>query len=369
MPADDPLWQRVPTVLRFDGAALGLGIRIDTNSPAVIALAEHAFGRFERPEGGRLNLHIEVVAANGLDAGDGFDAVERPDAADVAGAEDGAGAELAENARDANSPSSNIASPSPSLFHRERGSLYTAGDDRGSLVVADLAGGRAAAFVMPSTLPEVLRTVLLESPVWRFAAWRGLVALHAAAIVVDGVTLVLRGLGGSGKSTLAYAGARAGHRLLAEEVTWYDPTGPEPLLRGAPWTVHLEPDAPALFPELVGQPLVKQASGKRKLAVDIPLSTGARCAERAPLGPIVFLDRSAGESGWVRIEEADARRRFDAELLAAERTQHLAGLEAARDALIGRGAFVLRFDGPAGALAGLEGVARDWHASLQGIVS
>jgi hypothetical protein len=364
-PTDDPLWQRVPTPLHFDGAALGLGIHIDTNSPAIIALAKDAFGRFERPEGGRVDLHMEVVAASGLDAVDEVAATDAAGAEVAGDAEDVEDVEIVDDGSAVGeNPPPSTASPSPSLFHRERGSLYTAGDDRGSVVVADLAGGRAAAFVTPATPPEIVRTVLLESPVWRFAAWRGLVALHAAAIVVDGVTLVLRGLGGSGKSTLAYAAARAGHRLLAEEVTWFDPTiGPAPLLRGAPWTVHLEPDALALFPEIAGQPLVRQASGKRKLAADVAGATGNCCVERAPLGPIVFLDRSAGETGWARIEDADARRRFDAGLLAAERTQRPAGLEAARDALIGRGAFVLRFDGPAGALAGLEAIRQFYTSS------
>jgi len=323
----DPLGQHVPLPYRFDGGALGVGLRVETNDPAMLALAETAFGRFGRPENGQIDIKIEIVAQ----------------------------------------VSSGLPLDAPSaLLHRERGTLYGAADERGSVVVADLEAGRAAAFVAGETPPEVVRTVLLESPVWRMAAWRGLVALHAAAVVVRGRTLVLRGSGGSGKSTLVYAAARAGHAVLAEEVTWFDPTGPALALRGAPWTVSMEADARRLFPELADHPETARAGGRPKLAVDVGQATGAPCVECAALGPMVFLERAsrdapfgrgASGAGWTRLGAEEARSRFEAALLPAERTQRRDRLDGARDALVAAGAFVLRFEGPAAAIAALEGLA------------
>lgn len=316
----DPLWQRVPAPLRFEGTALGLGLRIDTNAPHVLDLAVEAFGRFARSdhEGDRpTDIAIEALVGPG-------DVDAAPPSSDPGSVVD--------------APPSRPAAPR--LFHRERGPLYTAGDDHGSVVVADLAGGRAAAFIAPATPPEIVRTVLLESPVWRIAAWRGLVALHAAAVVVDGRTVILRGLGGAGKSSLTYAAARAGHTVLAEEVVWFDPTGPEPVLRGAPWTLHLEPEAAALFPELRDRETVRRSAGSPKIAIDIERDIGGTCVEVAPLGPIVFVDRSPistlTESS--RLPVAPALERFESSLLAAELTQERGRIDAARDALFAYGA-------------------------------
>ena len=321
----DPLWQRVPVPLRFEGGALGLGLRIDTNSPALLDLATRAFGRFARPASGRIDFRMDVVIGGNRDMDES----------------------------NGDYPADRIGRGVP-VFHRERGSLYTAGDSHGSVVVADLSAGRAAAFVEAATRPEVIRTVLIESPVWRFAAYRGLVALHAAAVVIAGRTVVLRGAGGSGKSTLAYAAARSGHGLLAEEVTWFDPTGPTPTLRGAPWTVHLESDSVALFPEVADIAVTTRAGGPPKLAVDVAALSGNRCVEQASLGPIVFLEhRAGGAAPWNRLAALEAGARFDAGLLDAERTQRPDRLASARDVLVGHGAFNLRFSEPASALVAL----------------
>jgi hypothetical protein len=313
----DPLWQHVLLPYRGSWGALGLGLRLCTNDPSVLAMADASFGPFARPPDDRVDLRFHVV--RGPD-GDRLHAGE-------------------------------LITP----FHRERGHLYCAGDGR-SVVVADLATGQASAFITPGTPPPVARSVLLESPVWRLAAFRGLVALHAATVVIGDVTFVLRGPAGAGKSTLAYAAARAGHALVAEEVTWYDPGTGDPCLRGAPWQLHLEPEAVALFPELTGRLAVPAASGP-KLDVETAAIPGAAWAELAPPGPMVLLRPAAGPTELGPLDPDKARAAFEATALPGERSQRADRLAGARDRLIGHGAFGLRPGRPDEAIAALERLA------------
>lgn len=328
-PTHDPLWQQIPLPYERPLGALGFELRLATNSPELAALAEASFGRFARREDGRIDFDFEVVVGPaGGPAGDG-----RP----------------------------------TEQFHRERGYLYCAGDGR-SVVVADLAAGHATAFLAASSAPEVVRGVLLESPVWRFAAYRGLVALHAATVVIDRVSFVLRGPAGAGKSTLAYAALRAGHTLVAEEVTWYDPTGAQPALRGAPWRLHLESDAARIWPQLTpgpsagaattGTSTIGVSTAGAKLVIDVDREPNARWSELAPPGPLVFVGHNAEPTHLAPLTPDAARTRFAATALVGEHTQRPERLEAARDALIAHGAFALGIDRPDEGIAALEGLAR-----------
>jgi hypothetical protein len=61
---------------------------------------------------------------------------------------------------------------------------------------------------------------------------RGYVAVHAAAVDVDGSALLLAAPGRFGKTTLAAAFARQGYRLLAEDTTCYRPSSDPSVLPG-----------------------------------------------------------------------------------------------------------------------------------------
>lgn len=341
----------------LDAGAIGLRVRVATNDAGVLALARAAFGRFARPAGAA-DLVIDALVGAGAEA-EGA-AVGDGGATAQAGRVGGAGAAAGDG--DVRRSARETTPPAPRLFHRERGALYTAGDAAGSVVVADLATGRAAAFIQPDTPPAVVRTVLLESPIWRMAAWRGRVAIHAAAVVVNGTTFVLRGAGGAGKSTLAALAARAGHAVVAEEVAWVDPTGTAPVVRGAPWVIHLDPAAAAEWLpglDVAGRAAAPRAAGEPKRALDVAVDLGGRCVELAPLGPLVFLERSAAGGAAVdRLAREDAHARFRATAVAGETTQRAAALAAACDDLVARGAFALRSASPGAALAALEALAR-----------
>jgi len=318
---DDPLWSRAALDHGADLAVLGHRLRVRTNAPGLLALARETFGRFAPAGTDRPGLDLALIA--------------------------GASAPV---------PASSAVGPPR---HREHGGLFVADDGTGSLVAADLGGGRARAFIGPSARPEAVRAVVLEATAYRFVTWHGLTALHAAGLVVDGQSLVLRGAGGAGKTTLAYAAARAGHTVLADEVVWWDRA--DRCLRGTPWWLRLEPEATAVFPELDAVPPAARAQGGPKRVVDAAAS-GFRTIERAPAGPVVILEQTVRRpvaSAWRRLRAHEARAAFQASLIVGERAQPASGLTAALEALLAERAYGLVAGAPDGAVAALEAIARD----------
>jgi hypothetical protein len=110
---------------------------------------------------------------------------------------------------------------------------------------------------------------------------RGQFVLHASSVVIDGRAVAFTGPSGRGKSTLSTALARAGHPLVADDITVIDATGGEPVvLPGFP-RVKLWPDsANVLAGNADALPLLHPARTKRSLQLDdfhgqpVPL---ARC--------------------------------------------------------------------------------------------
>src|SRR4029079_19031874 len=85
------------------------------------------------------------------------------------------------------------------------------------------------------------------------------------------------------------AAARRGFQALAEDVVWIDTVHGR--WWGAPWTFHLLPDAPALFPELAGIEPRLEINGELKLPVELEsVRPGSTVASAGPAG-VVFLDR------------------------------------------------------------------------------
>ena len=70
---------------------------------------------------------------------------------------------------------------------------------------------------------------------------RGYVAIHAAAVEVDGSALLLAAPGRFGKTTLAAAFAGQGYRLLAEDTTCYRPTA-DPYVHPGLAMLRIRPD-------------------------------------------------------------------------------------------------------------------------------
>jgi hypothetical protein len=196
--------------------------------------------------------------------------------------------------------------------------------------------------------------ILVASPVWRFAAARGLVALHAAAVSGPAGTVIIRGRAGSGKSTSAHRAALAGWAVIADEVVWYDPLVKPPVIRGsgAPLTLDDATLDPGTGPDT---PFSYHGTASGKSSV-----LGARYASSAPLGPVAILvERASGAAGWRRLGDVEARAAFQSGRIPGELTQDPDRLADATEALLAMGAYELRAGAPGAVPRQLEEIALD----------
>jgi hypothetical protein len=332
-PAGDPLWQRIPAPFAETFGCLGQLLKVTAARRDLLDQAQAAWGRFTVPPDDGSAIRVTLLAEG----------------------------EQSERAVTA------IASlPDPIPLFREHGTLFVAQDGRGSITVADLADSRVVVFVGPAGCGEETRATLLESPIWRIAAWRGLTTVHAAGIVIDGLTLVLRGPSGAGKSTLAALSALAGHGVLAEEGVWVDSTGPTPCLRGAPWRLRLDttglnalavaatelalPLPPPLLARLdhsrsnAGTMDLYPEAGPLEVARDL----GGLVTEMAELGALVLLTPAEdGSPTWSALAPEQAVAQYEAMTTVGERTQVPRRWEAARALLLRGGAYRLSMGDPA----------------------
>jgi hypothetical protein len=190
--------------------------------------------------------------------------------------------------------------PSPELrFHGrlyESGSGYRLWIEEAGWFQVDLDGARI-------TVPVSDDPVRREERLWSIPALlaftaRGDVALHAAAVEVDGGAVLLAAPRTFGKTTLAAGFWREGHRVLSEDLACVRPT-PEPAVVPGPAMLRLRND--------VAERLELQEA--RRLPVDderthLALDAARRGdCEPVPLRGIVLL-RPSGESP--RMERADA---------------------------------------------------------------
>lgn len=225
-------------------SVLGLPLRIESNSPRVIAAAGEAFGppaapTAGAPRGARVHVHVRP-ARPGDQAGPVSHGVPR----------------------------------------RELLLLSSAGC-RG---YADTVLGEAVAEVGEGLLDdrEHFRCGVLEALSLFLLARMDRDPLHAAAVARGGTALLLAGRSGVGKSTLVYAAARAGLRVLSEDAVFLqaDPAR----VWGVPRFVHLMPEAVRFYPELARVRPRVLFNGKTKLAVDLrghAPAEGCQVADRA----------------------------------------------------------------------------------------
>jgi hypothetical protein len=152
---------------------------------------------------------------------------------------------------------------------------------------------------VPHTADEVLReTRLWGIPLALCALHRGDLALHSAAVEVNGGCFLLLAPSHHGKTTLAAAFFRAGHRLLSEDLT-YCRLGPTPIAFPGPALLRIRKDIVAAL-DFPGTRPVETDEQRMYLEIDEDRrGSGAP----VPLSAVIFL-RPSDKS--VRLEEVPA---------------------------------------------------------------
>ena len=154
----------------------------------------------------------------------------------------------------------------------------------------------------PLTLEDT--TTYLLGPVMGFVLLlRGLVCLHASAIVVDGAAMALVGPAGSGKSTTAAAFAARGFSVLAEDVVTLDDRGADFFVRPAYPCIRLWPaSAATLYGSRSALPTLTPNWDKCYLDLSEP---GRFESEPRPLAAIYLLDERSDDLAAPFVQPVD----------------------------------------------------------------
>ncbi len=264
--ARDPLGRDVQLDHRVVIPVLGIPVSFESNDPAVIAIAEEAFGawriveqapRLIADERVRFRIYVD-------DEGDEGPSTHAP------------------------------------LRHRIPDYERIILQSRGSVGLGDSARREAVLYTT--------RALVQDRQHFRYGALEALTLgvltkldrqpLHAACIAQHDAALLLAGPSGVGKSTLAYVAGRKGLRVLAED---YVNIQLDPRLRiwGTPGWIHLPLDARERFPELAGRHTTLRANGKEKIAIslaEMESPVGIPVAQRAGICVLVPSEEASLET-------------------------------------------------------------------------
>lgn len=133
----------------------------------------------------------------------------------------------------------------------------------------------------PDADDRALRMAIVGPLLGVILTQRARFVLHASTVAIGGVAVAFSGPSGRGKSTLTAAMTRAGHALIADDMTVIDQSGDVPFVHPGFPRVKLWPDsASALDHDVNALPLLHPEIDKRSLQLDdfrrepVPL---ARC--------------------------------------------------------------------------------------------
>lgn len=206
--------------------------------------------------------------------------------------------------------------PYPPLVCRSHEHLLYLSIGPDNAFVADLQAGYTFGYLTKSMAADLafVRYSFIEAAVQcMLGLAREFVAIHAACLVKDGISLAVTGPSGAGKSTLAYAGLKHGYRLLAEDVIQAKMGAEGMVFWGNPWKLHLLPESLPFFPELAGLETKRQVNGEWKIEVDVQTRFPGQSVPTAKTGPLIFLQSSKPgvRSDFRRLDLAEAQDRFE----------------------------------------------------------
>ncbi len=151
-----------------------------------------------------------------------------------------------------------------------------------------VAEGRTITIERGAAATDVaIRALALSSPLAALLLQRGLLTLHASAVVTPHGAVVFAGSAAQGKSTLAAEFARRGSAVLADGIVALrvDEDGGAFALPGAP-VLRLWPDALAAIGAEAGAPILRRGVARRLLSYAGESSAGA-----IPVTVIYVLER------------------------------------------------------------------------------
>ncbi len=256
---DHPLYLHVPMRHRVQLPVLGIPVRFESNSSAVIDAVEATFSVW-RPVGRRRALissapvRVRLIVHEGRE-----ESVRRVPI------------------------TYRLPDPDWMVVHT-----------RGSLGIADAQRREAIGYVTPALLAQSDHFCFgfLEPLVLVLVTQFDRHPVHASVVGRGSTALILAGPAGTGKSTLAYAASRAGMSVLTDDSAYLQ-VRPTFRLWGMPGRVYLPPESRRRFAELSKRKPERLANGKTKLAVDVPQewASGVPIARRVG---VCLLERRGG---------------------------------------------------------------------------
>lgn len=148
---------------------------------------------------------------------------------------------------------------------------------------------------------EDMATYLLGPVLGIVLRLRGVTCLHASAVVVDGRAVALVGASGAGKSTTAAAFAKAGYKVLADDIVALDERSGAFWVRPAYPRIRLwDSSVEALYGSTEALPLLTPTWDKRYL--DLLNGSQQFQSEPLPLAAVYLLDERSAESNAPFVE-------------------------------------------------------------------
>jgi HPr Serine kinase C-terminal domain len=247
---DDPLRAAVPLQSQHVLFPFGFPICIKTNEPSLIRAAEEIWGAFHQI------FHVPPIEVRFVVS------------------------EVVSRRRP----------PMPSF--RAQANLLTIAADKQNFACCDLAAGFGFANLTKAatTHRDYVRLQFLEPMVHVLLDTQHMVAIHAACLEFQGHGVLLLGDSGAGKSSMAYAAARRGWAYLCDDATSLILHKAGRSVVGNPRTIRFRPGGLVLFPEIKGQP--KLRNGKPTVEIRTERLRKIKPVYESNADFLIFLRRS-----------------------------------------------------------------------------
>ncbi len=261
---EDPLEYRIalPWTARY--YPMGVPVDIETNSAAVLRVAEQIWGGYPAP--------VRATKLTGVAGGSGVTF------------------RIAVSDRDA------VIAPFPSMPVGQ-GHLVTIVQGTSNFAVCDLRTSFAFARLTRDVACDSawFRYHFLEPAVYVMINARYLSPLHASCVELNERALVFCGNSGAGKTTLAYACATKGWKYLSDDATHIVSGRADHTVAGRPLSIRFRETARNLFPELKAWTPERRPNGKLDLEIETS-ELGIATAFEARACGVVFLNRQSPEA-------------------------------------------------------------------------